>query len=249
MKVKLLYILLILPMLVWGQEERKHIREGYKAYMDEEFNEAEIGFRKAEEANKDSYIARYNTSTALYQQENMEESGKRFAELIAEAPDDSEEAKLLHNLGNVLLNGQKYQEAAEAYKKSLRLNPEDEDTRYNLAYALEKLREQQQQQQQNQDQNQDQGKKEQDQDQQQNEQNKDQEKQEQQSEEKQEQDQQQQEEENQDKQEQQEAQKEELNKEEAERLLNAILQKEKDVKEKVDQKKASAKKIKTDKDW
>ncbi|MDA3821813.1 MAG: tetratricopeptide repeat protein [Bacteroidales bacterium] len=241
MKAKLIYILLILPMLVWGQEERKHIREGYKAYMDEDYNEAEIGFRKAEEANKESYVAKYNTSAALYQQEKLEESGKRFAELMAEAPNDIEEAKLLHNLGNVHMKGQKYPEAVDAYKKSMRLNPDDEDTRYNLAYALEKLREQQEQQQQNQDQDQDQDKenKDQDQEQQQNEENKDQEKQEQQ-----------QEKESQDQQEQQqEIQKQELNKEEAERLLNAILQKEKDVKEKVDLQKAKATKIKTDKDW
>jgi Ca-activated chloride channel family protein len=241
-------------MLVWGQEERKHIREGYKAYMDEEYNEAEIGFRKAEDANKESYIAKYNTSAALYQQENMEESGKRFTELMAEAPDDTEEAKLLHNLGNVLLNGQKYQEAADAYKKSMRLKPDDEDTRYNLAYALEKLRDQQQQEQQNQDQNQenkdqDQDQENKDQDQQENEENKDQEKEDQQSEDQEQQ--QQKEQENQDLQEQQqqEGQKQELNKEEAERLLNAILQKEKDVKEKVDLQKAKATKIKTDKDW
>jgi hypothetical protein len=40
-----------------------------------------------------------------------------------------------------------------------------------------------------------------------------------------------------------------LSKEEAERLLNAILQKEKDVKEEVDRKRAQQAKIKTDKDW
>jgi tetratricopeptide (TPR) repeat protein len=207
--------------------------------MDEEFNEAEIGFRKAEDANNDSYIAKYNTTAALYQQNNMEESGKRFAELMAEAPDDAEQAKLLHNLGNVLLNGQKYKEAAETYKKSLRINPEDEDTRYNLTYALEKLREQQQQQQnqdqQNNDQNQDKEKNDQEQE---NQQNKDQE-----------QEKEQEQKQNEDQEQQQQRQKQELNKEEAERLLNAILQKEKEVKEKVDKKKATAAKIKTEKDW
>ncbi len=225
-------IFLIIPILAWGQEERKYIREGYKAYTDGEYNSAEIDFRKAEEANKESYIARYNTSAALYQQQKLEESGKRFSELLSETSDPKDQAKLFHNIGNVLMEGQQYQEAAEAYKKSLKLNPGDDDTRYNLAYALEKLRAQPQQQQQNkQDKNQQENK----------DNNKEQEKQE---------DQQQQKQEQQEQQEQQQEQnKQEMSQEEAERLLNAILQKERDVKEEVDKKKAVSVKIKTDKDW
>lgn len=245
MKKLSIYIMLLIPVMLWGQEERKYIREGYKAYKDNEFNKAEIDFRKAEEANNNSYIAKYNTSTAMYKQNNLEESGKRFSELMAEAPNDTEEAKVLHNLGNVLMDGQKYQEAAEAYKRSLKLNPKDDDTRYNLAYALEKLREQQQQQQKNKDQQQNDNSKDQNN---KDKQNSDKQNQEQQEKQKQQQEQQQeQEQENQQQQAQQK--KQELSKEEAERLLSAILQKEKDVKEKVDKKKAVATKIKTDKDW
>src|SRR6056297_3007021 len=140
----------VLPMLAFGQEERKHIREGYKAYMNEDYTSAEVEFRKAEDANAASYEARYNTSAALYEQDKLEESGQKFSGLLAEVSDDNERAKIYHNMGNVLLKGQKYQEAAEAFKQSLRLDPSDDDTRYNLAYALEKLREQQQQ---NKDQN------------------------------------------------------------------------------------------------
>jgi tetratricopeptide (TPR) repeat protein len=242
MKKSILSILLILPIiLIWGQEERKYIREGYKAYMDEDYNKAEIGFRKAEDANYDSYIARYNTSTALYQQQKTEESGKAIGELLKETNDPVEQSKLLHNLGNVMMDSQQFGQAVEAYKGSLRLNPMDEDTRYNLAYALEKLKEQQQQQQENKnqdnkDQQDDQENKESDQDEQG---------------EKQEQDQQSNKEDQEDKQDQQKAEqkKQEMNQEEAERLLNAILQIEKDVKEKVDKKKATAAKVKTDKDW
>lgn len=44
--------------------------------------------------------------------------------------------KIYHNLGNAYLFQKKYNEAIDAYKKSLKLNPNDEDTRYNLAFAL-----------------------------------------------------------------------------------------------------------------
>jgi len=247
MRIKFIYIMIMLPLIAWGQEERKHIRNGYKAYMNENYNEAEVNFRKAEEEKSDSYIARYNTSTALYQQQKLEESGKRFSQLLQETNDPDQQARLLHNIGNVMVQGQQYQQAVDAYKRSLKLNPGDDETRYNLAYALEKLREQQQQQQ-NQDQQNNQD--EQNQDQQQDQQ--DQQNQEQQQEENNEQQQQQQQEQQQQEDpqdENQQQQPQQMTQEEAERLLNAILQKEKDVKEEVDKKKAKAAKIKTDKDW
>lgn len=247
MRMKFIYIMLMFPLVAWGQEERKYIRDGYKAYQDENYSEAEVSFRKAEEEKSDSYIARYNTSAALYQQNKLEESGKRFTELLQETSDPAEQARLLHNIGNVMVEGQQYKEAVEAYKRSLKLNPQDDDTRYNLAYALEKLEEQQQQQQeQNQDQdqqnNQEQNEEQQQQDQEQN----DEQQQQDQEQQQQQQDQEQQADENN---EQQQQQPQQLTQEEAERLLNAILQKEKDVKEEVDKKKATAAKIKTDKDW
>lgn len=238
----ILTFLSFLPVFLYSQEERKHIREGYRAYMDEQYNEAEIAFRKAEDANKGSYIARYNTSTALYQQDKLEESGKRFADLLASADSKEEQAKILHNLGNVLMKGQQYSKAAESYKESLRLNPGDEDTRYNLAYALAKLKDQQQEQQKNQDQQSGDQK---ENDQQQEQQNKNQQEEDQ----NQQQQQQQQSDTKKEEKNDQQIQQQQLSKEEAERLLQAILQKEMDVKEKVDKQKAAAKKIKTDKDW
>ncbi|MCK4747177.1 MAG: tetratricopeptide repeat protein, partial [Bacteroidales bacterium] len=126
-------------------------------------------------------------------------------------------AHVWHNIGNSLLESQQFAQSIEAYKNSLRLNPGDQDTKYNLAYAKKKLQEQEQQQQEQQNQEQDQEKQEQDQDQQQ--------------------------------QEQQPPRPQEISKEDAERMLNAIQQQEKDVKEKVDKKKAAVAKVKTDKDW
>lgn len=253
MKKGIIIIWLILPAMVFAQEERKHIREGYRAYQDEDYNQAEIEFRKAEDANAASFEAKYNTSAALYEQDKLEESGKKFSGLLAETSDANTEAKLYHNMGNVLLKGEKYQEAAEAFKQSLRLNPDDEDTRYNLAYALEKLRDQQQQQQQNKDQNQNKDQEEQDQqDQQQNQDQQDQQQNQEQQQEQQDQQQQQQQQsgEEEDQQEQQpQPQQQALSQEEAARLLQAILQKEKEVKEKVDKERSQRTKIKTDKDW
>lgn len=239
MKKFSLFILLFIPVILNAQSDRKLIRQGCRSYEDGNYNEAEVEFRKAEEANKESFIAKYNTSTALYQQEKIEESAERFEELLAETTDDKDEAMLYHNIGNSLLETNKLEESIDAYKKSLRLNPSDEDTRYNLTYALEKLQEQQQDQE-----NKDGEKNE---DEQQGDKNEDPEDPEDQGDENK--DQQDQNSDQNKEEEKEQNQPQQLSKEDAERLLDAILQKEKDVKEKVDKKKAAAAKIKTDKDW
>ena len=59
-------------------------------------------------------------------------------------------------MGVLFQAGKDYAKAVEAYKMSLRNNPADDETRYNLALAQKMLKDQQQNQDQNQDQNKDQ---------------------------------------------------------------------------------------------
>ena len=62
---------------------------------------------------------------------------------------EAKKAAVYHNIGNALCAQQQYAEAVNAYKTSLRNNPKDHETRYNLAYAQQMLKQQQQQQQNN----------------------------------------------------------------------------------------------------
>ena len=266
-KPGLIILLLMSLSTLWGQNERKVIREGVRAYEDGDFNEAEIQFRKAGDINQGSFEAEFNTGAALYEQEKYEETVKQYETLLraqgwgTDGPSESliresgdarvehsgDLAKLWHNMGNGLLEARQYAPSIEAYKNSLRLNPGDFDSKYNLAYARKKLQEQQQQQQQQQDQeeNKDQ------QDQQNKEQGEDQQDQQNREQGEDQQDQQQgSEPENEEAPEQQgQPQAREISKEDAERMLNAIQQQEKEVKDKVDKKKAAAAKVKTEKDW
>ena len=231
-------MVLLVVISAFGQNERKVIRDGVRAYEEGEYAKAEVQFRKAENINQESYEADFNTGAALYGQEKYEETVKQYESLLAQADDAEKAAQIWHNIGNSLLEDQQYEPSIEAYKNSLRKDPADEDTRYNLAYAKQKLKEQQQQQQdQDQDKNQDKN-----QDQQEQDKNEDQQEPEQ------EQDKNEDQQDQQDQQEQQPAPRE-ISKEDAERMLKAIQQQEKDVKEKVDKKKAAAAKVKTEKDW
>ncbi len=231
-RIVLLCMIFTASFSLQAQNDRKVIRQGVKSYEQGDFGEAEVQFRKAGDLNQESFEAEFNTGAALYGQEKYEETFKQYEALVDKAEDPESMAGIWHNMGNSLLESQKYQESIEAYKNSLRLNPGDQDSRYNLAYAKQKLQEQQEQQQ-NQDQNKDQ---------------QDQENQDKQDQDKQDQENQDQDKEDQENQDQQ-AKPLQISREDAQRMLDAIQQQEKDVKDKVDKKKAAAAKVKTEKDW
>lgn len=138
------------------------------------YQKAETLYRKALSETPNYDKGNYNLGTALYRQEKYDEAAQTFEQVAKqESSDKSLRAKAFHNLGNALMKQEKFQESVDAYKNSLKLNPKDMDTKYNLEYAKKKLLRQQQQQQQNQQnqQNQDQNQQNQDKNQQNQDQN------------------------------------------------------------------------------
>ncbi|PLX10342.1 MAG: hypothetical protein C0597_16910 [Marinilabiliales bacterium] len=247
-KLIFIFSLVLLTMNAFAQKERKYIRQGNNEYDNENFENSEISYRKAMDLDeKKTHKPLFNVGDALYKQEKYEEAVDQFNNLSDYELSKEEKAKIYHNLGNSLLKNNKLQESINAYKNALRNNPNDMDTKYNLAYAQKKLEEQQQQQQ-NQDQDQDQNK---DQDKNDQEQNKDQQNQDQN---KDNQDQnkdqnQDNQDKNKDQQEQQQQQQPEISKEDAERILQALANDEKDTQKKVKEQQAAAAKVKVEKEW
>lgn len=133
----------------YGQKENPFIRKGNRLYDKGKFKEAEIDYRKAIEKAPVSAKSNYNLGSSLYRQENYEEAERSFqnAAAMMKPAEKKARAEALHNLGNSYLKAEKYGESVNAYKEAMRLNPDDNDTRYNLAYAMRKLEQQQQQQQ------------------------------------------------------------------------------------------------------
>jgi tetratricopeptide (TPR) repeat protein len=225
----LLFLIMLIASSTFAQKENPLIRQGNKQYEEGKFKEAEIDYRKAIEQKPGSVKGSYNLGNSLYRQENYDEAIRSFSDAgnLMKDADASTKAATLHNLGNSLLKGGKLQESIEAYKQSLRLNPKDEDTRYNLAYAMKQLQ-QQQQQQQNQD-NKDDQKDKKDQKDQQDQQNNP----------------------SQDKNEQKDKPKEkpQISKQDAERMLQALKNDEQKTLEKVNQQKVKGTAIQIEKDW
>ena len=227
---------LMLPVLAMAQgNERDHIRRGNKLYNDSLFVKAEVEYRKALEANPKSAVAMYNLGNSLLMQQKAKEAMEQYEAASKIEKNKTKLAKIYHNAGVILQAGKQYAQCIEAYKNSLRNNPTDHETRYNLALAQKMLKDQQNNQNQDQQKDQNGENDKQDKDKQDKE---DQNKQQEQNKQKQEQ-------KNQNSQKQD---KNQMSKENAEQLLNAVMQDEKNVQDKV-KKKLQMRGKKYDKDW
>lgn len=211
--------------------ERDYLRSGNKLYNDSLFIKAEVDYRKALELNPKSTDAMFNLGNSLLMQQKAKEAMEQFESASKVEKDKDKLAQIYHNMGVILQSSKQYPQCIEAYKESLRNNPKDDETRYNLALAQKMLKDQQQNQQ-NQDQNQEQK---QDQKDDKKDQNKDQ------------QDQDKKDQQNQNQQQQQQD-KDNMSKENAQQLLNAVMQDEKNVQDKV-KKQLQIQGKKLDKDW
>lgn len=134
-----------------AQEERKIIRQGNNAYEEKKYTEAEELYRKALEKKPQSLEANYNIGNSLYKQNKYLDAASKYNFLTNSTEDKKEKAYIYHNMGNSYLKANKLEESIKAYKESLKLNPSDNETRFNLAYAQRMLMKQQQQQQQQKD--------------------------------------------------------------------------------------------------
>lgn len=224
-------VLLLMASTGFAQKaERDFIRKGNRQFKDSVYVDAEVNYRKALDANPKSTIAMFNLGNTLAQQNKLQEAMEQYVGATKIEKDKSNLAQIYHNMGVIFHSQKDYAKAVEAYKQSLRNNPKDDETRYNLALAQKMLQDQQQNEQ-NQDQNQ----------QQQNQQD-------QQQEQKQ-QDQQQNQQNQQNQQQQQPDQKDNrMSKENAEQLLKSVMQDEKDVQDKV-KKKQVLQGTRLEKDW
>ena len=137
--------------LAQEKTDRDYLRSGNKLYNDSLFIKAEVDYRKALEINPKSTDAMFNLANALLMQQKGKEAMEQYQSVSKIEKDKDKLAQIYHNMGVILQSSKQYPQCIEAYKESLRNNPKDDETRYNLALA-QKLLKDQQQDQQNQDQ-------------------------------------------------------------------------------------------------
>ena len=207
-----------------AQTVRSHVKEGNTAYEKEHYDDAEAAYKKALEQNPKSKEAQFDLGNSYYKQQRFDDAIKQYGSAGTQMKTPQEKAMTAYDIGNALYRSEKYQDAVNAYRQALKMNPNDDDARYNLQMARLKLK-QQQQQNKNQKKNDKKDQQKQNQ-QQQNQQNKNQQSQ----------------------QDQTQAQKKnQMPKEEADRILDAMRNNEKDIQKNV--RKREAVKVHVEKDW
>ena len=233
------FCMMLVSVSLFGQDEREYIRKGNKLYKKSEFAGSEGMYRRAQAQEKQGGDAGFNLGDALYRQGRFGEAAGEFSKAAVSSEGDSlKQAEGYYNLGNSLVKEQKIEESIEAYINSLKLNPENVQAKYNLAWAQDQLKKQEEQQ------------KQQDKDQKQQDDNKENKDDQQ---EKNDQDQEQ-EQQNQDDQPQQQPQDQQdqqppISREDAKRLLDAMAAREKETQEKVQRDKAAQAKVRVIKNW
>lgn len=167
--ISLIVFLIILSNLVTAQREDKiTFNEGVDSYKDGKYSDAQRSFEAAYEKNKNNTRALYNAGNAAYLNGDFDQAYQYFSDYSKVASSSNEKAKAYYNQGNTLLQQadalnadpkkkkdaqELYKQAVTSYKNALKNNPDDQDAKYNLTYALDKI-----QKNQNGDKNQDQEK-------------------------------------------------------------------------------------------
>lgn len=190
MKRTILYLLAVVSLCCGCDKEKNALREGNKQFEKKAFDKAESAYRNSLAADSLYKTAEYNLAAASYKQGKSDKllSAAKYYESYLLSLDHNDTLQTsactydmantcfqISQLDSVKANEQSrlyLQKAAELYKQSLRLNPQDTNAKYNLALTQHLLKEDEQQkndqqQQQQQDQNQQQNQQQQQQKQQQ----------------------------------------------------------------------------------
>ena len=220
MRSILFVISILFSMTLSAQTDRQLIREGNRLFRMKDYAKAEVQYRKALEANQQNPQANYNLGCALMMQQKDSAAVVQYEKAARIEPNKMRRSKAFHNIGVVCQNHKMYGDAIKAYEESLRLNPTDDETRYNLALC-KKLKKNQQNQnnQKKKQQNNEQDKDKKDQKQDKNDQQK------------------------------QQQQQEQMSKENAERLLDAAVQNEKATQQRIQKAMQQPKKRTLEKNW
>lgn len=146
------YIIVTVAFLLVGgtnavaQTDRNLIRQGNRAFKSQKWAAAETQYRKAIFKNQKNPQAIYNLGCALLAQQKDSLAMIQFGNAAQLESNILRRSKSYHNMGVVMQNHREYAQAIEYYKMALRCNPQDNETRYNLALCKKLLKNNQQNQ-------------------------------------------------------------------------------------------------------
>ena len=133
-------MLLVGTAQVGAQTDRNLIRQGNRAFKSQKWAVAETQYRKAISKNQKNPQAIYNLGCALMAQQKDSMAIQQFTNAAQLETNRLRRAASYHNMGVIMQNHREYAQAIEYYKMALRCNPQDNETRYNLALCKKLLK-------------------------------------------------------------------------------------------------------------
>jgi len=139
MRVFLLIFFCLLVKVSFSQSAQSLFEDGNKAYTAGQFAKAQSLYEQSMALDKENKFvqANFNLANALFQQKKYDEAAKQYQSFIEKSSDEGWKEQGYYNLANTFLAKQDYPSAIKTYQQALRLNPRDEDARYNLALTIQ----------------------------------------------------------------------------------------------------------------
>ncbi len=129
----ILILLLCVATMSYAQTDRQFVRNGNKHFYKQQYDKAEVQYRKAVSKNPSNPQALYNLGCALMMQNKDSAAIVQYQKAAKVEKNKLRLASVYHNIGVICQNHKMYGDAIKAYEQSLRNNPKDNETRYNLA--------------------------------------------------------------------------------------------------------------------
>lgn len=129
------------PGFVLAESVDSSIQTGISDYRQQNYEQAELDFSKAQKQDPDNPELNYNLANSRYKNGRYKEALKSYTHATANKTPPELKENSLYNSGNALFRLGKLEESIAAYKKVLEMNPKDMDAKFNLEFVREKLKE------------------------------------------------------------------------------------------------------------
>lgn len=125
-----------------AQSVNKLINNGNKLYEKQDYTDAEAEYKKALDKDQNSPTSLFNLGNSMYQQKRFEDAYRQYESSAKQSKDKLNQSAANYNMGNTFMENKEWQKGIPLFENALKLNPGDDEARYNLAYAKAMLKKQ-----------------------------------------------------------------------------------------------------------
>jgi Ca-activated chloride channel family protein len=136
----------LIGLVAYAQLGNADVSRGNDFYKLSQFDKAEAAYRQALQKEPANQTALYNLAASLHQQKKYDEA-IQILERLGPAAQQNIKSSVYYNQGVAYSKQKELEKSIEAYKQTLKTDPDDVQARENLQKALRELKQQQQQQQ------------------------------------------------------------------------------------------------------